>query len=309
MTGSSATAPGKVILFGEHAVVYGQPALAVPVHDLQATASVRSAPAGSGIVIQARDLGIQLSLAEAATNALAKTAQLVLDRLEAAEPDVQITVQSTIPIAGGLGSGAAVSAALARALADYLGQPLEDDTLSALVYEVEKLHHGTPSGIDNTVICHAKPVYFVRDRALEIFHVARPFHLLIADTGVTSPTRIAVGAVREAWTREPDRYNRLFGQIGEIAEAARRAIESGAVERLGPLMTENQARLREMDVSSPELERLIEAAMQAGAGGAKLSGGGRGGNMIALVAPEQAPHTGEALREAGATRVMHTVVR
>lgn len=309
MKESVATAPGKVILFGEHAVVYGQPALAVPVHDLLARASVQDGPAGSGIIIRAEDIGIQISLAEEAAHALAKTAQLVLNTLGVPEPNVTIRVHSTIPIAAGLGSGAAVSAALARALATHLGQPLEDEALSGLVYEVEKLHHGTPSGIDNTVVCHGKPVYFVRDKALEVFRVRKPFDLLIGDSGIASPTRVAVGAVREGWQREPDTYNRVFTQIGEIVEAARKAIESGVTERLGPLMVENQARLRDLDVSSPELDRLIGAAMEAGAAGAKLSGGGRGGNMIALVTPAQVEHVGAALTRAGATRVMHTVVR
>lgn len=304
----TATAPGKIILFGEHAVVYGQPALAAPVYGLQATASIQANDPGSGLTIQADDLGLQLSLAEEATNALVKTAYLVLEQLRQQEPDATITIRSSIPVAAGLGSGAAVSAALARALAAYLGEPLGDEVLSALVYEIEKLHHGTPSGIDNTVICHGKPVYFVREQPIETFHISRPFHLLIADSGIASPTHIAVGAVRAAWEKAPDTYDRLFNQIGAISRAAREAIESGQTAALGPLMNENQVLLRAIEVSSPELERLINVARAAGAGGAKLSGGGRGGNIIALTRRKQIEAISQALKQAGARHVYHTVV-
>jgi mevalonate kinase len=309
MTTVTASAPGKIILFGEHAVVYGRPALAVPIHDLQATATVRDGAPDQGLIIDAPDLNMQLSLTQQATEALALTARLVLDRLGISEPNAHLTIQSTIPVASGLGSGAAVSAALARALAEYLGHPLEAATLSALVYEVEKLHHGTPSGIDNTVVCYAQPVYFVRDATLETFHAAQPFHLLIADTGVPSPTKSTVGAVREAWRRNPSTYEAIFDEIGAVARQARVTIESGEVSELGPLMNRNQILLRKIGVSSTELERLIEASLSAGAQGAKLSGGGGGGNMIALAAPEDARQIAEALTRTGASRVLHTVVQ
>lgn len=308
MTPQTASAPGKIILFGEHAVVYGQPALAVPVHKVQAEATVVDGQPGSGMVIDSPSLNLRLSMAEAATHALVATARLVLETLDKPEPDVSITIRSTIPIAGGLGSGAAVSAALARALSAYLGSPIDHAELSALVYEIEKLHHGTPSGIDNTVICYGRPVYFVRGTAPEVFRVGKAFHLIIADTGVSSPTRAAVGGVRERWEQDRQKYDRLFADIGQVAREARHAIEKGRLALLGPLMNQNQEYLRQIGVSSDELERLIDAAETAGAAGAKLSGGGCGGNMIALVVPEHAERIGEALRRVGAIRVIHTVI-
>ena len=183
--------------------------------------------------------------------------------------------------------------------------------MNALVYEVEKRHHGTPSGIDNTVIVYEKPVYFARispTEAIETFPIARPFTLLVADTGQASPTHIAVGDVRRLYEAEPDRIGAIFTRIGEIVRAARRGIESGAVESLGPLMDENHALLRDLTVSSESLERLCQAARAAGAWGAKLSGGGRGGNLIALVSPERADSVADALRAAGAVNVIQTTV-
>ncbi len=309
MKGVTATAPGKVILFGEHAVVYGRPALAAPVFGVQASATVEEAPAGSGLLIYAADLGLHLSLADAATHGPALAAHLALEYLKAPEPDAQITLRSTIPIAGGMGSGAAVSAALIRALCDYLGHPIEDAALSALVYEVEKFYHGTPSGIDNTVICYGKPVYYIKGHEPCLLQVGQPFDLLIGDTGIATPTRMTVGAVREAWQRDLQTYERLFDAIGAIAREARSAIERGDVQLLGPLITRNHALLRELGVSSPELEQLVRAALEAGAAGAKLSGGGGGGNMIALVEPTNLERVSAALRKAGAVRVLHTLIR
>lgn len=301
----SASAPGKIILCGEHAVVYGRPAIAIPITQVQATATVESAPPGAGLILSAPDLGRTVRLVDApADDPLAAISRATLAHLRAPAPDATLIVRATIPLASGMGSSAAVSAACARALALYLGAPLDAATLSALVYEVEKLHHGTPSGIDNTVIAYEQPVYFVRGQPIERLAIHTPFHLAIADTGVASLTRIAVGDVRRAWEADPATYERLFDEIGAIVRAARTALETGEVDRLGPLLTANQERLRQIGVSSPELERLIAAALAAGATGAKLCGGGRGGNMIALIAPSTQAAVVEALQAAGATRVL-----
>jgi mevalonate kinase len=114
--------------------------------------------------------------------------------------------------------------------------------------------------------------------------------------------------VRAAREREPERFERLFDAIGKIAGQARERIETGQGSPLGPLMDENHARLAEMGVSSDRLEGLVAAARQAGAQGAKLSGAGRGGNIIALVTAETAGPVGQALRQAGAVGLLQTVV-
>ncbi|MBL7063294.1 MAG: mevalonate kinase [Anaerolineae bacterium] len=303
------SAPGKVILFGEHAVVYGRPAIAVPVAQVRATATVEPAPPSSGLTIIAPDVGKSLSLTTAPQEEpLATAARLTLDYLSAPEPDATLTVSSTIPIASGLGSGAAVSTALVRALATFLGRTLKPAEISTLVFKVEKIHHGTPSGIDNTVVAYEQPVYFVQGQPVERLTVGAPFTLLIGDTGARSPTRKVVEHVRRGQRREPAHYDALFDQMGDLADEARRAIERGDVDALGPLMDENHALLIELGVSSPKLNDLVETARFAGALGAKLSGAGRGGNMIALVEDDFAEEVTEALREAGAVRVIHTRV-
>ncbi len=217
--------PGKVILCGEHAVVYGRPALAVPVTQVQAEAIVESAAPGTGITIYAADLNETIALGRApADHPLALAVRLALAHLrgedaDQRDPDWRITVRSTIPVASGLGSGAAVSTALVRSVAAALAQQADAAWVSALVYEIEKVHHGTPSGIDNTVVAYERPVYFVRGRPAEPFAIGRPFTLVIADTGIRSPTRLTVGDVRRAWERERARYEALFDQVaGMVAK-------------------------------------------------------------------------------------------
>jgi len=280
----SASAPGKVILLGEHAVVYGQPAIAVPVAQVRATATVTLAPPGSGLTLVALDLERSVRLAEAAADdPLAAIALLTLAHLDLPEVDGVLTVSSTIPLAGGMGSGAAVSTAIARALAAFAGAELTSQEVSALVFEVEKLHHGTPSGIDNTVVAYEQPIFFVQGRPPQTFSAAVPLHLLIADSGTPSPTRQVVEAVRKRRAAQPVRYDFLFDQIGELVEEARHAIESGNADALGALMDQNHELLRQVGVSSLLLDGLVEAARMAEALGAKLSGAGRGGNVVALV--------------------------
>jgi mevalonate kinase len=196
-----------------------------------------------------------------------------------------------------------------RAFAGFLGHPLADEQISSIAYEVEKIHHGTPSGIDNTVITYERPVFFIKGQPVEVFQVAKPFTIVIGDTGIPAPTKESVGDVRKAHQADQARYERFFAAAGSIARTARQAIEGGHPEWLGPLMNENHDLLQKMGVSSPELDRLVEVAQQAGAAGTKLSGGGRGGNMIALVENNRATVIEKALLDAGAVRTIITEVQ
>ena len=318
MPAVSATAPGKSILFGEHAVVYGQPAIAVPVTQVRAKAVVTpavGAPAGQ-IWLVAEAVGLDCALSDLpADHPLAVVVAAVAEEIAAQEgrpfarfPALRLQITSTIPIASGLGSGAAVSAAAARALAAFVGRPLSDEQVSRVAYRVDQIYHGTPSGIDNTVIAYAQPVFFIRGEPFQRLRVGRPVTLVIGNTGVSSPTGAVVGDLRARSQADPHSYEPRFEAIGAIVRQARRCLEEGPPEALGPLMTRNHSLLQELDVSSPALDRLAEAALAAGAGGAKLCGGGRGGNMIALADPASAPHIAEALRSAGAVDTIVTTV-
>lgn len=306
-----ASAPGKIILFGEHAVVYGRPAIAAPVNRLQATATVQPGKPGQGLMLELPDVGERVMATGGVTGQpLAHVAFLALRALQLdAPPDWTITLRSTIPVASGLGSGAAAATAIVAALAAAAGASLSPAQVSALVYESEKRFHGTPSGVDNTVIAYNRPVWFVRGAAPQPFDLRRPLTLVVGDTGIASPTSITVGDVRRSWQAEPARFEALFDAIGQVVQAARRAIESGDPTALGPLMDRNHQHLQTMGVSNAELDVLCQAARQAGALGAKLSGGGRGGNMIALVQPEQAEQVVERLLSAGAAHAFATQIQ
>jgi mevalonate kinase len=307
-----AHAPGKIILFGEHAVVYGRPAIAVPLAQVQASAEVtevEAAPPGR-IQIEAPDVGMSCWLHECPENdPLAKVVRLTLEELEVVDPPpLRIAIRSDIPIAGGLGSGAAVSVAIVRALSEHLNKPLGLDRQSALAFEVEKLHHGTPSGIDNTVVTYGQPVYFVRGSPPEPFRIGQPFTLAVGVSDLPSPTSTAVSMVRDGWLKDAERYESLFDSIGSVAARARTAIERGRPADLGPLMNENQMLLEELGVSSAILRELIEAARAAGAWGVKLSGAGLGGNVIALVSDSSVKAVLDAFRSAGASSTLVTEV-
>jgi mevalonate kinase len=301
---------GKIILFGEHAVVYGRPALAVPLRELRARARVETTNT-HGIIIHALDLNRDVALDVASEqNALASIVRDTLAKISAPLTNgLELWVESDIPIGSHLGSSAAISTAIVRALDAFCDSHLSAAEISALVFETEKLYHGTPSGIDNTVIAYEQPIRFTRANGAQPIRIARPFTLVIANTGVASPTKIAVGDVRRAWEQEPARYEKIFDAIAQVVDDAQGVLERGDVDALGELMTRNQELLRDLGVSSPEIETLLRTGLDAGAAGGKLSGGGRGGNVIFYVDGERAGKISTALRAVSATDVIVTVVR
>jgi mevalonate kinase len=323
---TTSSAPGKIILFGEHAVVYGRPALAVPVTQIHVDVEVSDSDhAGIWINAPAIDLHAEVNTLPS-NHPIASVINKIIPPLSSphfqtttkmgGQRGVEVNISSTIPVASGLGSGAAVSVALIRALSSSIHRPLSDEQVNAFAYEIEKLHHGTPSGIDNTVITYAMPVYFIKGQPIETFKVGNPFTIVIADTGKPAPTKESVGDVRRLWMNNRSRWETVFDKIGVISFTAKRAIEFckqtlseiKGRELLGELMNENHAYLQEMNVSSRELDMLIEAARSAGALGAKMSGGGRGGNMIAIVEKESAQKVVDALLNAGAKNTIITQV-
>ncbi|MBN2085596.1 MAG: mevalonate kinase [Anaerolineales bacterium] len=299
------SACGKIILLGEHAVVYGFPAVAIPVRSLQTRAELSEGTAP--LRITAPLIGLDAPMTNLPSgHPLAVCIRLTAETLGMAPPGGRLTITSDIPVASGMGSGAAVSTAIVRVLASAAGRNLPAAEISRIVFAVEQIHHGTPSGVDNTVIAHEMPIYFQPGEEPETLAVGAPMHLLIADSGVHSKTRIAVGGVRERRDADPARYDGLFRQIGGLAKEGRAHLESGNIPLLGKTMDRCHELLRAIEVTIPALDRLVEAARQAGAYGAKLSGAGLGGNIIALADPPLLPAVETALRESGAADVFRT---
>ena len=251
-----ASAPGKVILFGEHAVVFGMPAIAAPLEGLRTTATISPLPEGAhnDILIEAPAIGYFQWLRETTPNdPLPIIVQEFLTSVGIQKFDpLHLVIKSSIPSSAGLGSGAAASAAVIEALVRFFDKPTSASEISRIIYEAEKIHHGTPSGIDNTVVAHDRVVYFIRDQEPEFLNLHSP----------------AVSQVRRSWQEDPDHFEDIFQSIGAISRQARIAIIEGDHEILGKLMNKNQSKLEELGVSSDRLEKLNDAARQANAFGA-----------------------------------------
>jgi mevalonate kinase len=303
---NSTSAPAKIILFGEHAAVYGHPAIAIPISQLRAHATIQMSDNQHEFTIVAKDLGEQFTLQQ--SNPLTEIAHLVLKYFGVRPPPAEIHISSDIPQASGLGSGAAVSTALARAVALSIGRTISDDEVNPMIFETEKRHHGTPSGIDNTVIVYEKPIYFIKNKSLEPLEVGAELTWVIANTGIPALTHLSIGDVRNLVETQPDFILPVLESIGKLVTEARSALHHGATQTLGKLMLENHKLLQKLTVSSDQLNTLVDAAMDAGAYGAKLSGGGRGGNMIALVDAKNASTVEKALTSAGAVTALTTTL-
>lgn len=312
MTKGVGQAPGKILLIGEHAVVYGHPAIAIPVRGVQARAEVELSRE-PGVTLLAPDLNAEARSDAKAPPRLApflKLTTAVMELFGEQAQGLRIRLHSTIPIGRGMGSGAAMSVALVSGLCKALGRKLDADQVAELSLEAEREFHGTPSGVDSAVVALDEPIYFVRGKPPQPITVGPSvFRFVIADTGIESPTADVVAAVRQAREHDRARYDACFWELGSMASVAREVIRGGAPAELGICMNHSHNLLREIGVSSPELDRLVETAVEKGAFGAKLSGAGRGGVMIALVGDDaDEDRLSAELRLAGAENVYTTTL-
>lgn len=276
---ATASASAKTILFGEHAVVYGEPAIAIPLTNTRTFASL--IPNNTGFRIISEKIGLDAGLDDLDPDSgISCLLRLLMQEFSLSHlSDDTLEIQSDIPIASGLGSGAALSIAVIRAFAQRMETDMDTETVNRLAYEIEKVYHGTPSGIDNTVIAYEQPVFFTKSAGFSPFEAdLSGLPLLVIDSGIRSRTVDVVSDVRAHF----DRNEGPIREIGVLVKEACEALKSGSLPDIGRLMNENQRLLRAIDVSCPELDDLIEAALMHGAAGAKLTGAGRGGNLIVL---------------------------
>ena len=310
----SADAASKLILLGEHAVVYGEAALAVPLTKPKARARVCPAAPGRPVAVELKDYAVRWDGTPPPppeAESFARIIRAAVKRFPTVPAQGwKLSVRSQIPSGCGLGSGTAVTAAAFRAIFRYFRVPHTPQLISELVYEIEKLHHGTPSGIDNTVIALGRPILFRKGDPARFLAAPRSRgFLVVGHTGKRHRTSEIVAEVARARGLDPVRYDAIFRDIGRLAGPGAEAFQSGRWSELGRLMDRNQELLEGLGVSSPELDALIGAARSAGVLGAKLSGAGRGGCMAALTDdPSIAKRAERALKAAGAAATFLTEV-
>jgi len=290
---------GKIILLGEHAVVYGSHAIAAAV-PLAVRARVQDGEDGVQLIVPRWGVEQRLHQEAEKRQSFERPAGVILEKLGLLDKPMRIEVYSDIPRAMGLGGSAAVAVAIIRALDRHYALGLADEDVNNLAYECERVAHGTPSGVDNTVATYGKAIVYQRNRtpAFEDVEIGAPMKFVIGMTGVESLTAGMVAQVRKAWENNKRVYNRVFKGIDGLTLEAIESIRKGDLAQLGDLMNVCQGLLNSLRVSSWELEELIHLARDNGALGAKLTGGGGGGSMIALC-PENSDKVAQAIRNAG----------
>ena len=277
-------AHSKIILIGEHAVVYGYPAISLPLLEVEVICKV--VPAASPWRLYEEDT---LSMAVYAS----------LEHLNIKDACIRCQIDSAIPEKRGMGSSAAISIAAIRAVFDYYQADLPHDVLEILVNRAEMIAHMNPSGLDAKTCLSDQPIRFIKNVGFTELKMDLSAYLVIADTGVYGHTREAIQVVQ---SKGKDALPFLHA-LGELTQRAEDAIRQKDAEKLGQILSQAHLHLKEIGVSSPEADSLVETALSYGALGAKMSGGGLGGCIIALVANlDQAQELAKRLEEKGAVQ-------
>jgi len=291
---------GKIILFGEHFVVYGLPAIVSAINK-QAEIVVERKEKFPHELVDAtkRFSGVPFLTWQICQ----KPIEAVLKHLNISTP-LRITLGGELPVPNsGIGSSAAHLVGLARALSKEFDLNLNDEQINKAAFIGEKEIHGTPSGIDNTAATYGGLFLFQRNsseknliKPIEI----EPILIVIAESGIRTNTKQVVQSVKELKEKESEKVGSLFKRYESLVKQAHEALEKNDLVRVGNLMNENHKLLQELTVSCPELDNMTEISRNAGALGAKLTGTGRGGLMVALTPSKDLQEkVASALRIAG----------
>jgi len=291
---------GKVILFGEHFVVYGLPAIASAVSDstlaeitLAKGATPPGRPGPGAFIQEGRGWTLHDSRPETPGYKVEKAPEqkrsielmLAVLKIDAARTPLKITLAGDLKAASGVGASAASCAAIARALSGLFGLGLSDAQVNEVAHEGEKGYHGTPSGIDDTAATYGGLFLFRKGQPknlVEPIRTGRPVEIVMGNSGLTASTTKIVDGVRQRRAADPGRFDRIFAEAERIVQESRRALQAGELERVGELMDRNHRLLVEIGVSGERLEQLVGIAKREGALGAKITGTGVGGYMVAL---------------------------
>ena len=297
---------GKVILLGEHSVVYGRHAIAVPVPQ---TIRVKIEDCKESVMLMIPSWGIEYQLDKdiEQRQSFEKPAGAILERLNLSNKGMRIEVFPDIPRGMGLGGSAAIAVAIIRGLSNHFNLGLSDEEVNGMAFESEKIAHGNPSGIDNTMATFGQPLIYRTGEPplVERLNINESFSLVVGFSRHEGVTAKTVRNVREGWRKNTAMYEKIFDDIDDLVLKSVTAIQNNDFALLGQMMNFCQGLLNALQVSNPELERLIGLAREAGALGAKLTGGGGGGAMVALVKKES--EVAEAIESEGFETLSFTV--
>jgi mevalonate kinase len=290
---------GKCILFNEHFVVYNIPSIVSAIGDT----TVATVEPGLGGVHLADDRPATPGYKEGYLEQQKDSLRRILEAMNISqEENIKITLGGTLYAASGVGASAASCTAMARALNAYFAKGLSDDRINEIAYEGEKGYHGTPSGVDNTASTYGGLIWFVRGdkNTFDPITMKEPVEIVMGNTGKSANTKEAVTGVRERKKKFPEKYDKIFANASKMVYAARKALEAHDIAEVGKLMNYNHQLLSQIEVSNQDLDMLVETARAAGAVGAKMTGGGLGGYMVALTPGEKLQETvADALKEKG----------
>jgi mevalonate kinase len=302
---------GKTILFNEHFVVHSVPGI-VSAIDSAADAEVKKN--GTGIIVEDSRKGAKGYAEKKRVQQIESIERMVKAlNMDPKTASFKIWLGGNLPGFSGIGASAASSVAIARAIADELELDLTDEKINEVAYEAEKAYAGTPSGIDNTAATFGGLIWFKRNlsggpNTIERLNIKEPVEVVIGNTGIVANTKAMVAGVAERKKKFPEKYNALFKEAEELAFTARKALEAFDLKKVGKLMNDNHQLLQEIEVSSKELDYLVNMARQQGAFGAKLTGGGGGGCMVALTPGEKLQEAVASAMEQQGFKVLRTKI-
>jgi mevalonate kinase len=277
---------GKVILFNEHFVVHGVPGI-VSAINLTTDAKVKKS-AGDGINVKDERKGTEGYTEKKKVQQKESIERMFrMMGLDLEKNSLEIWLGGKLPTFSGIGASAASSVAIARAASEEFEMKLSDEKINEIAYEAERAYAGTPSGIDNTAATYGGLLWFKKNmtggpNTIERLKIKKPVEIIMGNTGVVANTEAMVAGVAERKITYPKKYDKLFKQAEELVHEGKRTLEKFDLKEIGKLMNENHRLLQTIEVSSKELDQLVEIALNQGAFGAKLTGGGGGGCMVAL---------------------------